>query len=103
MHIPIENIYYLLTYAWNKLDEKDRVNISVEDTTSYIDLFAKVLINGTRILLKRGLEKNYVTDTIELVGIKGKLEEPAGRPQERPLQIRAYQLGVRRARWLCRP
>ena len=74
MHIPIENIYYLLSYTWNKLDEKERVGVSIDDTTKHVDLFAKVLINGTKILLKRGLEKSYNTETVELAGIKGKLE-----------------------------
>lgn len=74
MRIPIENIYYLLCYAWNKLDEKDRVQVSAEDTTTLVDLFAKVLINGSRILIKRGLEKNYISETVEIPGIKGKLE-----------------------------
>ena len=50
MRIPIENIYYLLCYAWNKLEEKDRVNISVGDNTELQDLFAKVLINAVRLL-----------------------------------------------------
>lgn len=74
MIIPIENIYYLLCYAWNILDEKDKVKVSVDDRTELLDLFAKILIQGTRILLKRGVEKNYVSDTIELAGVKGKLE-----------------------------
>lgn len=72
--IPIENIYYLLCYAWNKLDEKEQVKIAVDDRTELIDLFAKVLINGTKILLKRGIDKGYVGDTTDLAGIKGKLE-----------------------------
>ena len=74
MLIPIENIYYLLCYAWNRLDEKDRVSVSVDDKTEILDLLAKVLINGTRILLKRGLDKNYISQTTELTGVKGKLE-----------------------------
>lgn len=74
VHIPVENIYYLLSYAWNKLDEKERVAVSLENTTTYVDLFAKVLINGTQILLKRGLERNYIAETIDLAGVKGKLE-----------------------------
>jgi 5-methylcytosine-specific restriction enzyme subunit McrC len=74
MQIPIQNIYYLLCYAWNKLEEKDRVNVSIDDTTELLDLFAKVLINATKILLKRGIEKNYVNHTGELLGIKGKLQ-----------------------------
>jgi len=74
MKIPIENIYYLLCYAWNKLDEKNKVNVSIDDKTELLDLFAKVLINATRVLLKRGIDKNYVSQTSEFVGIKGKLE-----------------------------
>lgn len=74
MPIPIENIYYLLCYAWDKLDEKDQVKVAVDDRTELLDLFAKILINGTRRLLKRGVEKSYVGETIELAGVKGKLE-----------------------------
>lgn len=74
MLIPIENIYYLLCYAWNKLDEKDRVAVSAEDYTKLLDLLAKVLINSTRILLKRGIDRNYIDITTEFAGVKGKLE-----------------------------
>lgn len=74
MNIPIENIYYLLCYAWNKLEEKDRVNISIDGKTELIDLFAKLLVNATKILLKRGVEKNYIDDTLEIGGVKGKLQ-----------------------------
>lgn len=74
MQIPIENIYYLLCYAWNKLDEKDRVSIDIDDKTELLDLFAKILINAGKMLLKRGIDKNYVDHTTDLAGIKGKLE-----------------------------
>jgi 5-methylcytosine-specific restriction enzyme subunit McrC len=74
MQIPIENIYYLLCYAWNKLDEKERVNVSIEDKTDLLDLFAKVLINAIKLLLKRGIDKNYIDHTEELAGLKGKIQ-----------------------------
>ena len=74
MQIPIENIYYLLCYAWNKLDEKERVNVSIDDKTELLDLFAKILINATKMLLKRGIDKNYIDYTEELAGIKGKVQ-----------------------------
>lgn len=74
MQIPIENIYYLLCYAWNKLDEKERVNVSIDDKTELLDLFAKVLINATKMLLKRGVDKNYIEHTEELAGVKGKIQ-----------------------------
>ena len=72
--IPIQNIYYLLCYAWNKLDERDRVQISIDDQTKLLDLFAKVLIGVTQRLLKRGIDKNYVDHTEELAGVKGKIQ-----------------------------
>jgi len=74
MNIPIENIYYLLCYAWNKLEDKDRICVSIDEKTELLDLLAKVLISGTRILLKRGIDRSYKSSTNEISGIKGKLE-----------------------------
>ena len=74
MQIPIENIYYLLCYAWNKLDEKERVNVAIDDKTELLDLFAKVLINATKMLLKRGIDKNYIDHAEEISGVKGKIQ-----------------------------
>jgi 5-methylcytosine-specific restriction enzyme subunit McrC len=74
MQIPIENIYFLLCYAWNKLDEKERVNVSIDDKTELLDLFAKILINVTKTLLKRGIDKNYIDHNEELTGVKGKIQ-----------------------------
>jgi 5-methylcytosine-specific restriction enzyme subunit McrC len=61
LDIPIQNIYYLLCYAWDKLAEKDIVDVEPIDTTSLADLFARVLINGTHHLVKRGFDRGYVS------------------------------------------
>lgn len=74
MKIPIKNIYYLLCYAWNKLEESERIKIDVEEQTQLLDLFAKVLINATKMLIKRGLDRNYIENMQEISGIKGKLQ-----------------------------
>jgi 5-methylcytosine-specific restriction enzyme subunit McrC len=73
MAIPIENIYYLLSYSWNMLDEKNRVNVSTVGMTKLLELLAKVLINSTRFLFKRGLEQSYVEYETDVIGLKGKL------------------------------
>jgi len=73
MSIPIENIYFLLCYAWNKLEEKDIVDVHEEQSNDIIDLFAKVLINGTSYLLKKGLDRYYIEIEEEFKGVKGKL------------------------------
>jgi 5-methylcytosine-specific restriction enzyme subunit McrC len=58
--IPIQNIYFLLCYAWDKLAEKDVVAVEAIDSTSLAELFSRVLINGTHHLLKRGFDRGYV-------------------------------------------
>ncbi len=73
MQIPIKNIYFLLCYAWNRLDEKDKVKVDMDDSTELLDLFAKIIINGAKILLKRGIDRSYVCVDDEISGIKGKL------------------------------
>lgn len=60
MKIPIQNIYYLLCYAWDKLEERDVVAVESLDTTDLANLFARVLVNGTNHLLKRGFDRGYV-------------------------------------------
>src|SRR5690554_70093 len=74
MAIPIENIYFLLCYAWNKLDEKERVDVSIDDKTELLDLLAKVLITSSKLLLKRGIDKSYIDHEEEISGVKGKIE-----------------------------
>jgi 5-methylcytosine-specific restriction enzyme subunit McrC len=74
MQIPIENIYFLLCYAWNKLDEKERVNVSIDDKTELLDLFAMVLISATKMLITRGIAKSYIEYAEEIAGVKGKVQ-----------------------------
>jgi 5-methylcytosine-specific restriction enzyme subunit McrC len=72
--IPIANIYYLLCYAWDVLDEKETLlDVSVLDSTPLLDLFARVLVNGSRRLLRRGLDRGYLLREDELPGLRGKL------------------------------
>lgn len=72
MQIPIQNIYYLLCYAWNKLEEINIVNVNEIDSTELIDLFAKVLSNSCSRLLKQGLDRYYTEHEDVIMGIKGK-------------------------------
>ena len=74
MPIPIQNIYYLLCYAWNKLEEQEMVEVSVSGETNLQELFTKVLITATKWQLKRGLQKSYLPVHEQFNGIKGKLD-----------------------------
>jgi len=71
--IPILNLYYLLLYAWNRLDEGRRVDVEAEETTSLLNLFVRVLIPGIHYLLKQGLDRGYISNKEEIRGVKGKV------------------------------
>jgi 5-methylcytosine-specific restriction enzyme subunit McrC len=73
MKIPVENIYYLLCYAWNKLEERDVVQVQAEGTNDLLDLFAKVLINGTTYLFKKGLDRDYTHFNEDTSRLRGKV------------------------------
>lgn len=73
MPIPIQNIYYLLCYAWNKLDEAENRRLEAIDPTDLINLLARVFINGTTTLFKEGLDRSYLETEASIYGLKGKL------------------------------
>lgn len=75
MKIPIQNVYYLLCYAWGHMEESEVVDrASLEEVTEPQDLLGKVLAEGTFRLLRRGIDRGYRDVTEELGGVRGKLE-----------------------------
>lgn len=76
MKIPILNIYYLLCYAWNRLEEGETIPVSQLDKNEVSQLFATVLIEGTSHLFKRGLDRGYVLYSDEIQKIRGKIDFP---------------------------
>jgi len=73
MNIPILNIYYLLIYAWDSLEEAEIIDVDIQESTKIVDLFARVLNSGTEHLLRRGIDRSYITQEGSITGIKGKL------------------------------
>jgi 5-methylcytosine-specific restriction enzyme subunit McrC len=74
LEIPIANIYYLLCYAWDTLEEKDTLaEVDNSESPQLVELFAKVLVNGTRRLIRRGLDRGYLPHQARIPGVRGKL------------------------------
>src|SRR5689334_11742939 len=71
--IPVENIYFLLSYAWDRLDEADLVSVSSLSAHNLVALFARVLGSGVAHPLLRGLDRAYVSETAELAGVRGRI------------------------------
>lgn len=72
--IPIQNLYYLLCYAWGLSEQRDWVKVDADTCPAVLDLLTRLLNKGADILLKRGIAKEYRTHEEEIAGIKGKLE-----------------------------
>ncbi|NOJ39981.1 5-methylcytosine restriction system specificity protein McrC [Bradyrhizobium australiense] len=73
MTIPIRNIYYLFCYAWERFPEGGSTEAGVDDCPDLPNLFARVLINGARRLLRRGLDRGYISFEEELRSPRGRL------------------------------
>ena len=74
MEIPIQNIYFMLIYAWKKHQEKKIVNVSIDGQTNLQNIYAKVLNIGINHLFKRGVHKNYKSVSEEIRSVKGKID-----------------------------
>ncbi len=76
MIIPILNIYYLLCYAWDRLEEGKTIPVSQLNKKEVSQLFATVLIEGMSHLFKKGLDRGYVQYSEEIQRIRGKIDFP---------------------------
>lgn len=72
--IPIQNVYYMLSYAFQVLTDQGYKDIETEKFDNTAELCAAILIKGIAVQIKRGLGKEYISETETLSGIRGKLE-----------------------------
>ena len=74
--IPILNLYYLLSYAWEHFQAGEPEDLSHEDCPDAANLFALLLSGGLRQLFRRGLERSYVVEREETSRIRGRFDVP---------------------------
>lgn len=72
--IPIQNIYYMLSYAFQVLNEQGYKSVATEHFENVTDLCAAILIKGLSKQLKRGLMKDYIPKREPLTALRGKME-----------------------------
>jgi 5-methylcytosine-specific restriction enzyme subunit McrC len=71
--IKIQNIYYMLAYAFQVLNEDSYAKIALEDFDHVEDLLAAILAKGIANQIKRGLGREYVPKTDALSSPHGKI------------------------------
>lgn len=72
--IPIQNIYYMLSYAFQVLNEQGYKNIKPEQFDNVAELCAAILVKGVSKQLKRGLGREYIKNTATLSSVRGRIE-----------------------------
>ena len=71
--IPIQNVYHMLSYAFQVLNEQGYKNIATEQFHNTAELMAAILEKGIAVQLKRGLGKEYIPQTEALSSLRGKI------------------------------
>lgn len=72
--IPIQNVYYLLAYAWDYFREGQVEDISAVDCPDSVNLLAKILATGITGLTTRGMDKNYVLVREDTPKLRGRFD-----------------------------
>ena len=71
--IPIQNIYYMLSYAFQTLQAENYKDLAAENFHNTAELCAAILDKGIGIQLKHGLRRDYVSKSEPLSTLQGKL------------------------------
>jgi 5-methylcytosine-specific restriction enzyme subunit McrC len=71
--IPIQNLYYLFCYAWDRFPEGRAIAVGSTDSPEILDLFAHVLVSGVRRLLRRGFDRGYIETSEETESPRGRI------------------------------
>lgn len=84
--IRIQNIYYMLSYAFQVLNEQGYKQVATEDFDNVAELCAAILIKGISLQIKRGLGKEYVVQSEPLSSLRGKIDISASVKQQSMLK-----------------
>ena len=86
--IRIQNIYYMLSYAFQVLNEDGYKQVATEEFENAAELCTAILIKGVSSQLKRGLGKEYIVQTEELSSLRGKIDISASVKEQTMLRKR---------------
>ena len=88
-NIPIRNIYYMLSYAYQTLNISEYKQLGTENFENVQELYTEILSIGIPVLIRGGLSKDYISveDTSNV--IKGKIDINATIKKELFTAVRA--------------
>lgn len=72
--IRIQNIYYMLSYAFQVLNEQGYKQVATEEFDNVAELCTAILVKGVSLQLKRGLGKEYILQSEPLSALRGRID-----------------------------
>jgi 5-methylcytosine-specific restriction enzyme subunit McrC len=75
--IPIRNLYYLLCYAWDKLDIVGLADAFTDGQHNATNLLARILVTSAFCVVRRGIDRGYVRRSEMLSTIRGRFDVTA--------------------------
>jgi 5-methylcytosine-specific restriction enzyme subunit McrC len=72
--IPIQNIYFMLSYAYKTLNLSEYKKIGVQQFTDVKELYAEILSIGIPVLIRGGLIKEYINIDEKSTVLRGKID-----------------------------
>ena len=72
--IRVQNVYYMLAYAFQVLHEQGYKNVATEEFDNVAELLSAILCRGVSVQIKRGLIRQYISRAEALASPRGKLE-----------------------------
>lgn len=72
--IPVKNLYYMLSYAFQVLKEQHYRSLATEEFHNTAELCAAILAKGIGVQLKRGLGRDYIKKSEPLSTLQGRLD-----------------------------
>lgn len=73
-NIPIRNIYYMLSYAYQTLNLSEYKQIGTEKFENVKELYVEIISIGIPVLIRGGLSKDYISVEETSNVIKGKID-----------------------------
>lgn len=73
MSVSVQNVYYLLCYAWDRLEARSLVDLHAIQGDRIENLLGQVLRHGVAHLIRRGLDRGYVADMEDGRRLRGKI------------------------------
>lgn len=72
--IPIANIFFMLSYAWDIAPTWQKTFVDKSDYETLWELLTRLLIESSEEIFKRGLARDYVSKEEIIAGAKGRID-----------------------------